>query len=764
MKHLRTVLMALILTLMTAVAAFGATVKVVNINLKYDGKTVAYREKEVHVIVDGKELTGLDMPAVIIDSRTLVPLRAIFEAMGAEVRWNSSTKMITATFTDGDVVKMYIDNKAGTVNGNAFNMDVAPKIINDRTMVPVRAIAEAVGASVGWEDSSRTVTITSYVIGSEDNSNTNTDNNTGTDTNSGTDTNGGTDTDSNKVTDLSHVDTSEIDTTAVTNSQNEVKVTNVTANGNDTYTIKTSGSIWQYKYATVLDSKVAVDIYGGNIAVNSTNIAVNDEPVERIRIAQNAITPYKIVRVVFDLTGTAGNYTVTKSSDGTSLIVKFGSSGATTTPDTPVIGENDTPTTPTNPSDTTTEDELGNKLNSISKVTLNETGDSDVITIYGATAPDYKVFTLNNPYRIVIDIADSAKNVSSLPGAEGANCINNIRMSQFTVSSTRIVLDVKDGTEYSTSASGNYIKITLKKNSAEVSESLVNDGKTVKFTAADGLKASAITKAYNPYTGKTVIYLNGDYSDSYKSKTLSYSNDNPESSYIASAVFSTLNGKSIITLTPSLIAEYNIYESGGYIYIDLVDPRTVYDAVVLIDAGHGGEMPGAVVSGVYEKDITLDIAKRVYDKFNGSNIKIYVTRLTDVNVDNYKRAYMANVGADMFISIHCNSISGNVEISGTETLYAPHSGEGNGALTSYQLANLLQKKVTQVVGTYNRGVKNRSDLIVLNRTTVPAVLLETGFMTDDGDMSLINSASGRQKFADAIYQAINEAVNNYNFR
>ena len=81
----------------------------------------------------------------------------------------------------------------------------------------------------------------------------------------------------------------------------------------------------------------------------------------------------------------------------------------------------------------------------------------------------------------------------------------------------------------------------------------------------------------------------------------------------------------------------------------------------------------------------------------------------------------------MFVSIHCNSISGNVEIYGTETLYAPHSGEGNGGLTSYTLADTIQRYVTSIVGTYDRGVKDRSDLIVLKRTTVPAALLETGF-------------------------------------
>ena len=123
----------------TAVSAFGETVRVIQIDLTYNGRTVQYREQEVSVIVDGKRLENLDMPAVIIDDRTLVPLRAIFESMGASVSWDGDTQKITADFENGDNIVMFINNKAGVANGNAFNMDVAPMIINDRTMVPVRS-------------------------------------------------------------------------------------------------------------------------------------------------------------------------------------------------------------------------------------------------------------------------------------------------------------------------------------------------------------------------------------------------------------------------------------------------------------------------------------------------------------------------------------------------------------------------------------------------------------------------------------------------
>ncbi|MCD8037273.1 MAG: N-acetylmuramoyl-L-alanine amidase family protein [Clostridiales bacterium] len=761
MKKFKFVCATLLITMLMGVTAMADSIKDVSMNLTYDGKTVAYNAKEVTVLVDGVALTGLDIPAVIIDDRTLVPLRAIFEAMGADVSWDGDSQMITAELND-DTIIMFINNNTGYINGTAFTMDVAPKIINDRTMVPVRAIAEAVGAGVYWDDATRTVSVLSYVIGNEGGTSSTDTSTNNTDTTTTTTTN---DSDPQKVTDLSHVDASEIDTEALSNSENEVSVTAVTANGNDSYTIKTSGKIWQYKYATVLGTKVAVDIYGGSLAVSTTNISVNDDPVERIRIAQNAIEPYKIVRVVFDLYDTAGDYSVTKSSDGTSLIVNFGDTTVTTTPDTtqtdnPVIGS-DGGTVTQEPSDDIGEED---NLNSITRIRYSDANDCDVVTIYGEEELDYNIFTLSDPYRIVIDIDNSLKDDTSIPDVEDSSYITNIRMSQFTETSTRVVLDVKEGVEFSSYAGTNYVSLQITKSAVTVSESIVNDGKTIRFTKTNGLEASDITYTYDPYSGNTIISLNGDYSGVYGTKTLSYSDDDAEASYISAAKFSTSSGNTTITVTPSLIAEFNIYENGDYIYVDLVDPKTVYDAVVVIDAGHGGTMPGAVVNGFYEKNITLDIAKKVYNQLNSNSIKVYVTRFTDSYVDNYKRAYMANYGADMFISIHCNSIAGDVDIYGTETLYAPHSGEGNGGLTSYTLASVLQKYVTEVCGTYDRGVKNRSDLIVLNRTTVPAALVETGFMTDSSDMALLTSESGRQKFANAIAQAIKEVINTYDYR
>ncbi len=770
MKKAKIIFMIFLTTLLFSATAFADSARVIKLSLKYDGKTVEYREREVTVVVDGKELDSLDMPAVIINSRALVPLRAIFEALGADVQWDGKLKKITANYND-DTIIMFIDNKAGVVNGNAFNMEVAPKIINDRTMVPVRAIAEALGASVAWDDAERTVNIKSYIVGGDDSGLNNSDStvigsdadaddsgnatgdNTGTANPSAEETTSIPAPDPQKVTDLSHVDTSEIDKEALANSNNEVSVTNVKVNGDDSFTIETSGKIWQYRYATVLGKKVAVDIYGGALAVSSTNISVNKVPVDKIRIAQYAVEPYKIVRVVFDLTDTAGEYSVTKSADGTSITVNFGKTASVTPQENnenPVIGE-----------DGNTDLPEENTLNGITEIECESGNNNDTLTIYADEKPEYNVFTLSNPYRIIVDIDNSQKNVSELPDIDSSNYIKDIRFSQYTEDSTRLVIEVNDGAEFKSSEGSDYLKLTITKPAVSVSESIVNDGKTIRFTKTSGLDVNKITKTYDPYTGNTVINLGGNFSTVYGNKTLSYSIDSADASYIKTVKFGSSGGNTTITVTPSLIAEYNIYENGDYIYIDLVAPKSVYDTVVVIDAGHGGTKPGAVVNGVYEKNVTLDIARKVYNQLNGSGIKVYVTRFTDKDVDNYVRAYMANFGADMFISIHCNSISGNVDISGTETLYTPHSGEGDGKLTSYTLASTLQKYVSASAGTTNRGVKNRSDLIVLKRTTVPAALVETGFMTDSNDMALLTSESGRQKFADGICKAIRELASKY---
>jgi len=113
---------------------------------------------EIKVLVNGTDVT-FDQPPIIENGRTLVPLRAIFEALGAEVDWNQSTQTVTAV-KDGVTVSLKIGSNILTKNGENITLDVPAQIVGSRTLVPVRAVAESFGAEVVWNQSSRTVTVT----------------------------------------------------------------------------------------------------------------------------------------------------------------------------------------------------------------------------------------------------------------------------------------------------------------------------------------------------------------------------------------------------------------------------------------------------------------------------------------------------------------------------------------------------------------------------------------------------------------------------
>lgn len=121
--------------------------------------------QEVTVLLNGEKLE-FDVPPQIIDDRTLVPLRAIFEAFGASVEWIEADQMILASY-DSKLLSMVIGQQefvltnAATGEKAVIQLDVPAQIVNDRTLVPLRAIAESLSAEVNWNEADQTVSITS---------------------------------------------------------------------------------------------------------------------------------------------------------------------------------------------------------------------------------------------------------------------------------------------------------------------------------------------------------------------------------------------------------------------------------------------------------------------------------------------------------------------------------------------------------------------------------------------------------------------------
>jgi len=117
----------------------------------------AAKTNEATVMLNGQELQS-EVPPQIISNRTMVPMRAIFEAIGYTVDWANETKTITATGANDQIV-MQVGSNHFTKNGSSTSIDVPPVIINGRTLVPVRVISEAAGYDVSWNPYHKIVTI-----------------------------------------------------------------------------------------------------------------------------------------------------------------------------------------------------------------------------------------------------------------------------------------------------------------------------------------------------------------------------------------------------------------------------------------------------------------------------------------------------------------------------------------------------------------------------------------------------------------------------
>ncbi|MBR0598277.1 copper amine oxidase N-terminal domain-containing protein [Clostridiales bacterium BAD-6] len=118
---------------------------------------VIAQSSEIKVKYNGTYLT-FDQPPVNQDGSVLVPMKVIFEAIGAALTWDPAEKKVTAILGDKTIV-LVIGNQTATVNGVPQTLSVPAKLINSRTMVPVRFVSESLDADVSWDQTTKTVII-----------------------------------------------------------------------------------------------------------------------------------------------------------------------------------------------------------------------------------------------------------------------------------------------------------------------------------------------------------------------------------------------------------------------------------------------------------------------------------------------------------------------------------------------------------------------------------------------------------------------------
>lgn len=173
---------------------------------------------------------------------------------------------------------------------------------------------------------------------------------------------------------------------------------------------------------------------------------------------------------------------------------------------------------------------------------------------------------------------------------------------------------------------------------------------------------------------------------------------------------------------------------------------------IFVDAGHGGENPGAIgVNGVEEADITLDVALRLGRILQNRGYEVKYSRVEDVTVGLAERANMANEwGADYFISIHCNS-NPNPNIKGTSTYYYREGIRAEG------LALDVNTALVDMINTPDLGIFT-ANFAVLRRTYMPAILVELAFLSNPEEAQLLSLAYFRENCAIGIANGLDRFV------
>ncbi len=223
---------------------------------------------------------------------------------------------------------------------------------------------------------------------------------------------------------------------------------------------------------------------------------------------------------------------------------------------------------------------------------------------------------------------------------------------------------------------------------------------------------------------------------------------------------------------------------------------------LVIDAGHGGLDPGCNGNNeIFEKDVTLGVALKLGKILKDSmpGLKVLYTRTTDKTLKLWERPNLANDNrADLFISIHCNA-NNNRAAAGSETYFMGlHKSEGNldvakrenAAITyeadyrensryggfdpesaeghiifslvqnaymkqSLKLASGIETHTNKISAIKSRGVK-QAGFLVLWQTSMPSVLVETGFLTNPTDRSYLRTTEGQQKIALGVFRAVRD--------
>jgi N-acetylmuramoyl-L-alanine amidase len=765
----------------------------------YDGSYHDYKAREVTLMLNGDKFvpSSEQMPPIILNNRTLVPVREVFEYLDGKVEWYNEDRRVEITFDDNSIT-LWINKEEAIVNGKPVTLDVPAKIVNNKTMVPVRFISESAGFTVGWDAETFTVdikfprsSITKIGFGNVN----------------------GTNClivyAENKISGYKYFSLPKDDTNPL---RLVLDIENCKFNFDTKPAYFDSGAISGIRFGDqgndvnriVLDFREDTDYVVAMSEDRKTlYYAMAEEFTAPSSKTEPEKTPVPTQAPIEDTSKNSGELIPEVSPSGDKEITTIDSgdtisnSGEKTSGDIAKIDDDAKPTS----GDTNKESEIIDVQTSGENIILDDgtvfdgsasdedSSVEDVIDTfitsvkYSSSSKRVKIkykgdeilysdSILTNPNRVVIDIENAELETSGPAQIDIKNSlISNVRFSQYSKTTVRVVLDLSAKGNYRIYKKNSelqvaveevtYKNIKYKKNNSNAQITLQGvELANIRYEKDDKKNTFSLTcKGANFGEGK--LEINDDFMEYIETDgTQMIANDKGGLKYTlrqsSTNVIITIR-KADETTKKEENNEEPIVETPKEDKEEKTTVNRTGKKVILIDVGHGGKDPGACNGDEQEKVYNLNIALYLYDMLKSrDDIIVYIDREdNDTYLNREDRvAYATKIDPDFIISVHNNSIA-KKEYAGTMVLYFNNDSESDyGDITSSECAEIILKELINKLGTVNRGIVNRGDLHILSKTPCPSVLCEVCFISNDDELERLKTKTFQKSAAEAMYNGI----------
>lgn len=703
-----------------------------SIRLSYNNsEKFEYAGTKGKVKIDGKNVNLGGMPSIITNNTAMLRAKRVFadSSIGATYHYDKATGKITLTKNDIKL-EMTIGVKTAYVNGKVKKLDTAPMVVKNYenntsyVMVPGSFTATSLGYDYTWDKASKTSVITSKKTVSNPSSSAPELGDNGTYNDPGTVLYNWQATAAYGVSNDNHELNSETSASGRGLIYYVYRDYNSARSNSETFMVTASQP---YQSVTSTSS-------GTQITVTAANMDCIEAVYQMAGTYSNYVNTISTAnmadgtgtKIVLDLLSNDYRYDLSFSQDKTILFITVYKNCLTSA----VIG-------------------------------VNKEG--DYLTLSGIDPLKVNISPQSGSLNITIpDTADGLGAITS--DIIGTSCIKQFS-TQSTSGEIQIVLGIEKGYDYYIMENGNQYTLSFRpaQVDTEPETPVVIDKSKYEITIPipSGITRSMISDEDFYHSNYFVIRLQGDYTDFYKEHSINHSSNTVKKI----SVSLNKSGNTEIKVATTKLQGYEYASDSEAIYVHIGNPRDIYKNIVVLDPGHGGPANGAYYSGVLEKDLNLKILYTIGKKYfnsDPSKLKVYYTRTTDVDMSLSDRAAFAKkVGADLFVSLHMNAVENAPGVRGSEVFYSTNNNKSNSAgLNSQKLAEMLNTNIYTTLGTKDRGVK-KENYTVIYKNTVPAVLIELGFMTNADDFALLTDKTFQDKAAKTIYNTLLQVFEKY---